>query len=82
MEKIMVIDSDTHQIRLLSDGLANDYQILNCSRGSKAAELFRLYKPSAVILDPLTFDLNGKEFVRQVRSSSQRISLPTASRSA
>jgi DNA-binding response OmpR family regulator len=72
MEKIMVIDSDAHQIKLLSEGLAGNYHILNCSRGSKAVELFRLYRPSAVILDPLTFDLNGRDFVRQVRVHSRR----------
>lgn len=67
MEKIMIIDSDIRQMRELNDGLTPWYQILNCSRGSKAMELFQLYQPSALVLDPATPEINGREFVRQVR---------------
>ncbi len=68
MEKIMIIDSDVQQIRELNDGLGGTYRILGCSRGSKAMELFHIFDPEALILDPSTRDLNGKDFIRQVRS--------------
>jgi two-component system cell cycle response regulator DivK len=79
MEKVMVIDSDAHQIRVLNDGLADDYLVLGCNRGTKALELFQVYEPSALVLDPSTPGLNGKEFIRQVRSLPRGRRLPILS---
>ena len=62
MEKVMVIDSDAQQIRILNEGLSNDFHILGCSRGTKALELFQVFQPSALVLDPITTELSGKEF--------------------
>jgi DNA-binding response OmpR family regulator len=76
MEKIMIIDSDIRQMRELNEGLSNEYQILNCSRGLKALELFRLYQPSALILDPTTDELNGRDFILQVRAFPNGVRLP------
>lgn len=71
MEKIMIIDSDMGQMRDLNEGLSGDYRILNCSRGSKALELYRLFQPSALILDPATYELDGRDFIRRVRSAAK-----------
>ena len=76
MEKIMLIDSDTQQIRVLNDGLSDEYLILGCSRGTKAMELFQIYQPSALVLDPLTSELKGKEFIQRVRSLPKGRRLP------
>lgn len=64
----MIIDSEIRQMRELNDGLSGSFQILNCSRGAKAMELLKLYAPDALVLDPATPDLNGREFIRKVRS--------------
>lgn len=76
MQRIMIIDSDIRQMRELNEGLTHEYQILNCSRGAKAMELFRLYQPLALILDPTTDELNGRDFIRQVRSFPGGFRLP------
>ncbi|HEV2353177.1 MAG TPA: response regulator [Puia sp.] len=76
MERIMIIDSDIRQMRELNDGLGSNYQILNCSRGEKALDLFKLYLPSALVLDPSTPELNVREFIRRVRSLPFRGELP------
>jgi DNA-binding response OmpR family regulator len=76
MQRIMIIDSDIRQMRELNDGLSGGFQILNCSRGSQAMELFKLYLPSALILDPATEGLNGGDFIRQVRSFPNGLRLP------
>jgi PleD family two-component response regulator len=76
MERIMIIDSDIPQMRELNNSLSNNFQILNCSRGSKAMDLFKLYLPSALVLDPATPELNVREFIRQVRSQSSGRYLP------
>ncbi len=76
MKKVMVIDSDAHQIRILNEGLSNDFHILGCSRGTKAMELFKIYQPSALVLDPAASELNAREFVRRVRSLPNGLRLP------
>ena len=76
MEKVMVIDSDAHQIRVLNDGLSDTFHILGCGRGTKAMELFQVYQPSALVLDPSTLELNGKEFIRRIRSLPRGRRLP------
>ena len=68
MRKVMVIDSDVRQIREINDGLGVDYQALNLSRGDKALDLFLLYQPLAIVLDPKTPGFNGREFVQRIRS--------------
>lgn len=76
MNRIMIIDSDIGQMREINKGLAGHYQILNCSRGDKALDLFRLYLPSALVLDPSTPQLHVRDFIRQVRSLPFRGELP------
>jgi DNA-binding response OmpR family regulator len=76
MQRIMIIDSDIRQMSELNEGLSNEYQILNCSRGAKAMELFRLYQPLALILDPATDEFNGGDFIHQVRSFPNGPRLP------
>lgn len=76
MEKVMLIDSDAHQIRVLNDGLSDTFHILGCGRGTKAMELFQAYQPSALVLDPSTVELNGKEFIRRIRSLPRGKRLP------
>ena len=76
MQRIMIIDSDIRQMHELNEGLSNEYQILNCSRGAKVMELFHLYQPSALILDPATSQLNGMDFIRQVRSYPNGFRIP------
>jgi len=72
----MIIDSDTDQLRKLSEGFSTDFKVLSCSRGSQALELFKLYQPSALILDPATYQLDGRHFIGQVRALSRRSPLP------
>ncbi len=76
MQKIMIIDSDIRQMCELNEGLSNEYRILNCSRGAQAMELFKLYQPSALLLDPTTAELKSIDFVRQVRSFPNGSHLP------
>ncbi len=76
MERIMIIDPDIRQMQELNGGLSGDYQILNCSRGAKAMELFRLYLPSALVVDPATPELDMRGFIRQVRSLPHQGYLP------
>ena len=67
MDRIMIIDSDLSQMRELNNALFSNYQILNCSRGSKALELFRIFQPAALVMDPKTFEMKAQSFIKQAR---------------
>ncbi len=67
MEKIMVIDGDIRDLREMNDGLSNDFIVLNCSRGDKAFNLFSVYQPDTLILDPYTPGLNAKDLINRAK---------------
>ncbi|HVZ81131.1 MAG TPA: hypothetical protein VHE12_10125 [bacterium] len=67
MKKIMLIDSDVEQLRTLDKGLSNSFQLLNCSRGEKALDLYRIFLPHALVLDPTTPGLPESGFLRSLR---------------
>lgn len=76
MKKIMLIDSDVQQLKGLSEGLSSSFQVLNCSRGAKAMDLFRIFLPSAIILDPTTPGLPESAFINAVRDLPGGYRLP------
>ena len=76
MEKVMIIDSDIRQLREIQDEISGYYQALNLSRGDKALDLFRLYQPTALVLDPASPGFNGREFIRQIRALPRGKEMP------
>ncbi len=79
MKKIMLIDSDVAHLRKLSDALSKEFNVLICSRGDKAWELFSLFKPDALLLDPLADGLHASIFLDQVRRKYPKNSIPIIS---
>ncbi len=67
MRKIMLIDSDVQQLKVLNEGLSPHFQLLNCSRGEKAMDLYKIFLPQALVLDPNTPGLPESDFIRSVR---------------
>ncbi len=72
MERIMIIDSDLSQLNPLKESLSREYLTLGCNRGTKAMDLFQIFQPSVIILDPATHDLNSREFIRKVKTTPYR----------
>ena len=68
MLKIMLIDPDIQQLKVLNEGLSTHFQVLNCSRGEKAMDLYRIFLPHALLLDPTTPGLSESGFLRSVRN--------------
>lgn len=68
MRKIMLIDSDIQQLKVLNEGLSSHFQVLNCSRGEKAMDLYKIFLPHALVLDPSTLGLPQSDFIRAVRA--------------
>ncbi len=76
MKKIMLIDSDTSHLKRMNDILSRDFNVLICSRGHKAWELFNLFNPGALVLDPVATGLNTSEFFPRVRRKTWPDSIP------
>jgi DNA-binding response OmpR family regulator len=69
VEKIMIIDSDIYELQKLNNELSRDFAVLICSRSAKAMNLFQVFQPAALILDPSNPGLNARDFIQQVRSN-------------
>lgn len=67
MKRIMLIDHDLEQLRATALSLSSDFRTLNCTRGSKAMDLFKLFLPHGLILDPATPGLEEGRFIEKVR---------------
>ena len=76
MLKVMVIDQDIRQIREIGDELGDSYSLLNCSKGAKAFDLFKIFQPDAVIMDPVTAGLSVPEFITAVRGLPNGAGIP------
>ena len=63
----MMVDSDKHGLRMLGGELEKDYAVLACNEGRRAFELFNLFSPDAVVLDPLTPGLGSENFISKMR---------------
>lgn len=68
MNRVMIVDSDLIQMNSLRSALSDEYLILTSNRGTKAMDLFKAFQPNAVILDPSTHGLDGREFIKKIRN--------------
>ena len=68
MKKLMLIDSDVAHLRGMSEALSKDFSVLICSRWNKAWELFDIFVPDALILDPSPAESAAPVFLHQLRA--------------
>jgi DNA-binding response OmpR family regulator len=68
MKKLMLIDSDIAHLRGMSGVLSKDFSVLICSRWNKAWELFDIFAPDALILDPTSADSAAPVFLHHLRA--------------
>jgi|SRR5208283_4756519 len=82
MEKIMILDGNTQDLRDLSSALSPFFIVLSCSRWVKALDILKVFQPAGLILDPSMPSLEITDFIRQARFLSQSPSLVVAAVSA
>ncbi len=76
MKKIMLIDSDILHLREMNNVLSGDFNVLICSRGHKAWDLYNLFNPDALVLDPTAAGLDTSDFFPRIRKKSWPNSIP------
>jgi DNA-binding response OmpR family regulator len=76
MKKVMLIDSDIGHLRGLMGILSKDFNILVCSRGQNAWDLFNFFKPDALVMDPTATGLDTPDFLSRIRRKYWPNSIP------
>jgi len=76
MHKIMLIDSDVGHLQGLMGVLSKSFNILVCSRGQNAWDLFHFYEPNALILDPASAGLDTPNFLSRIRRKTWPHAIP------
>lgn len=64
----MLIDSDVAHLRGVGDALSKDFSVLICSRWHKAWDLYDIFAPDALILDPSSPESAAPVFLHQLRA--------------
>ena len=69
--KILIVDDEKEIAELLKDYLEEEqYDVIMCSDGEQAVDIFRKTQPQLIILDIMLPKLNGMEVCRIIRSES------------
>ena len=65
---ILIVDDDDIIIRMLSNILSKEYNIVSASSGEAAIEMFDQVKPDIIISDYMMPKMNGFEMMDKLRS--------------
>ena len=72
MKKILVVDDEPAQIRLVTQILAgNSYEVLKAASGQEAVRIVYESKPDLVLLDVMMPDIDGWQTCRLIREVSE-----------
>jgi hypothetical protein len=74
--KIMVIDQDTQALRALRNELESDYLVLSSTRGHAVIDLFKVFRPEAVVADRRTEGFDPGLFLGWVRGVPEGLDVP------
>jgi DNA-binding response OmpR family regulator len=76
-QNLLVVDADPRSLRVLEVSLRNaGYNVAGCPSVGKALEILHANKPDLILSDTTFSDLNGFEFVEQLRQNSEWSHIP------
>ncbi|TNF63088.1 MAG: DUF4388 domain-containing protein, partial [Deltaproteobacteria bacterium] len=76
-QNLLVVDADPRSLRVLEVSLRNaGYNVAGCPSVGKALEILHANKPDLILSDTTFSDLNGFEFVEQLRQNSEWSEIP------
>ncbi|MEO5347021.1 MAG: diguanylate cyclase [Magnetococcus sp. YQC-9] len=75
-EKILIVDDIPINLTLLTELLAEEYDVIQASNGRSALEKASALKPDLVLLDIMMPDMDGFEVCRQLKVQPQTRSIP------
>lgn len=74
--RILVVDDDPINVRLVEAQLVNEYDIMTAFSGEEALEILHHDKPDLIILDVMMPGINGYETCRRIKSSKETCFIP------
>ena len=76
-QNLLVVDADPRSLRVLEVSLRNaGYNVAGCPSVGKALEILHANKPDLILSDTTFGDMNGFEFVEQLRQNSEWSHIP------
>ena len=76
-QNLLVVDADPRSLRVLEVSLRSaGYNVAGCPSVGKALEILHANKPDLILSDTTFSDLNGFEFVEQLRQNSEWSHIP------
>jgi DNA-binding response OmpR family regulator len=76
-QNLLVVDADPRSLRVLEVSLRNaGYNVAGCPSVGKALEILHANKPDLILSDTTFSDMNGFEFVEQLRENSEWSNIP------
>jgi len=73
---VLVVDDQPINIRILSQALSPDYQVLTANGGAQALQVCRSQRPDLVLLDVLMPGVDGHEVCRQLKADPLTQDIP------
>jgi len=71
-QNLLVVDADPRSLRVLEVSLRNaGYSVAGCPSVGKALEILHANKPDLILSDTTFSDMNGFDFVEQLRQNSE-----------
>ncbi len=76
-QNLLVVDADPRSLRVLEVSLRNaGYNVAGCASVGKAFEILHTNKPDLILSDTTFADMNGFEFVEQLRQNPEWSRIP------
>ena len=76
-QNLLVVDADPRSLRVLEVSLRNaGYNVAGCPSVGRALEILHANKPDLILSDTTFSDMNGFEFVEQLRQKSEWAKIP------
>ena len=74
--KILIVDDEPNNLKLLQQILKSDYQLIFATNGSKALSAVDTHRPDLILLDVMMPDMDGYEVCQQLKSNPANASIP------
>lgn len=74
--RVLIVDDDPYNIRLLANIFNEDYDISFATNGSKALELALQEKPDLILLDVVMPEMDGYEVCKQLKNNPNTLEIP------
>ena len=74
--RILVVDDDPINIRVITSSLKNDYDVFTALNGFEAISMFKEHLPDLILLDVMMPDLNGFDVCSIIKSDEEFADIP------